>query len=146
MPFEIVAIDDDFNNVSIAQFANGTAGQGFRRNVSDAGACGNAAKARVRNGSNVLSEGQMLQRRSDLISLFHARADGTAADQHHHIALPDTLFLDSRHSIRLGCEDSRWPAHSIHTIGVYYGGIDGSALHHRSFRREIAVREADGGG
>src|SRR5450755_1186363 len=84
--FQIDAIYLDFNDIAIEHLADGATGQGFGRDVADAGTGGYAAEAGIGEHRDVLAEFQVLQRGGDLISLFHAGAHGAAADEHDDVA------------------------------------------------------------
>jgi hypothetical protein len=59
LALQAVAVDDDFDDVAVAHFADGAAGQRLGRNVADAGAGGDAAETRVGDHRHVLAEIQV---------------------------------------------------------------------------------------
>src|ERR1039458_4660101 len=64
--FETRAIDDDFDLVTFAHFAEGAAGQGFGSDVADAGAGGDAAETGVGEHRDFLAESEIAERGGDL--------------------------------------------------------------------------------
>ena len=78
-PFERAAIDDDLDEVAVAQLADRAAGQRFGRDVADARAGRHAAEPRVGDDRDVLAERQVPQRAGELIGLLHAGAHRPAA-------------------------------------------------------------------
>src|SRR3954453_9040844 len=77
--FEFVAIDDDLDDVAVMQFSNGAAGQGFRGNMANTRPRRNTTESSVRDNSHMFAERQMLERRSNLIGLFHTGAERPTA-------------------------------------------------------------------
>src|SRR6185312_9703738 len=69
--FQRFTVDDDFNHVSVADFANWTARQRFRRNMPDAGSGRNTTEPCVRDQRYLFTEGQIPQGAGDLVGLFH---------------------------------------------------------------------------
>ena len=114
---ELHAIDDDLDQIAIAELADRAAGQRFGRDVSDARARRHAAEPRVGEDGDVLAERQISKRRGELIRLFHPRAHRSAADQHQDVTRLDPAFLDRRHRRWLGGEDLRRAGESVHAIG-----------------------------
>ena len=55
-------VDDDLDDVAVAQLADRTAGQRLGRDVADAGTGGHAAEAGVGEHRHVFAERQILQR------------------------------------------------------------------------------------
>ena len=142
---ERFAIDDDLDLVALKHFANGPGGERFRRDVSDAGARGDAAEARVGEQGNVLAVRQLLERGGDLINLLHAGAGRTPADQYKHVAARHIAALDGLDGRLFRDEDFGRAEMTIDLVLVNKRGIDGCALDDRALGREVAHREADGG-
>jgi len=140
------AIDDDLDLVAFEHFADGPGGQGFRGDVSDACAGGDAAEARVGEQGNVLAVRKLLERGGDLIDLLHAGAGRAAADEHKHVATRHIAALDGLDGPLFRDEDFGRAEMTIDLVLVNKRGIDGGALDDRSLWREVAHREADGGG
>ena len=82
------------------------AGQRFGRDMSDAGAGGDAAEAGVGEQGHVLAGGKPLEGGGDLIDLLHARAGGAAAYQHHDVVLADLAVLDGVDGRLFGDKDA----------------------------------------
>ena len=83
---EVVAVDDDFDEVSFSDAADGTASEGFGSDVSDAGAGGDAGEAGVGDECDVLAVGEVFERGGYLVDLFHAGAKGATAGEDHDVA------------------------------------------------------------
>ncbi len=125
---ERFAIDDDLNLVAFKHFADGAGGEGFRRDVSDACASGDAAEARIGEQGNVLAVRKLLQGSRDLVNLLHPCAGRTAADEHEDIAARHIAALDGFDG-RLFCnKDFGRTEMTVDSIFVNERGIDGGAL------------------
>src|SRR5262249_32511852 len=61
--FQLIAIDYDFDRISIAQLADRSSGQSLRRNVTDARARRQSAESRVCEDGHMLAESKMPERR-----------------------------------------------------------------------------------
>src|SRR6185312_16643913 len=101
-----VAVDDDLDEIAVVDAADGTVGQGFGRDVADAGSGGDAAEAGVGEYGDVLAVGERLERGGDLIDLLHACTGGAAADEDHDVALADDAGLDGVDGGGFGDEDA----------------------------------------
>src|SRR5579859_5004852 len=88
-PGQLLAINDDFDLITVKQLADGSASQGFGRDMADAGSGGDTAESRVGEEGYVFARGQPLEGGGDLIDLFHTGARGAGADQHHDVVLLD---------------------------------------------------------
>jgi hypothetical protein len=78
-----------------------------------------------------------------LISLLHAGAERTAADEHQHVAGSNSSRLDGGDRRRLGHEDLGRTGEAIDAIRADDRRIDRGCLDHRPFRREVADRGAE---
>jgi len=74
-------IDDDFDPVSLPNFANGSACESFGRDMSDACPGGDAAETRIGENCHMLAVRKLLERRGNLIDLLHTRAGRPTADE-----------------------------------------------------------------
>ena len=99
--------------VAVAQPANWPACQRLWPDVPDACPGRDARKARIGQQGHLLAPGDILERRGELVGLFHARAQRPAADVHQHIARLDGrlgLSFDGLDGSMLGGEHPRRPA------------------------------------
>ncbi len=69
---ELVTVDDDADAVTVSEASNGSAGEGFRADVADAGSGGDAAETGVGEDGDVFAVRQLTQRGGDLVDLLHA--------------------------------------------------------------------------
>ena len=58
---QILAVDEDLDLVTVLQLADGTSGESFGRDVTDAGSGGDAAETRVSEDGDVFAERKSLQ-------------------------------------------------------------------------------------
>src|SRR5271157_2747043 len=143
--FETGAVDDDLDLVAFAHFADGAAGQGFRSDVADAGATGDATKTRVGEDGDFLSEVEVAKRGGDFEDLLHTGTHGAAAHQNNDVAGVDVAVLDSGDGGLLGDEDARGAGLAVDAVGRNNGGIDGRALDDGAAWGEVAGGKGDGG-
>ena len=85
----------------------------------------------------------MLQRGGELVGLFHASAGRSTADHHHDIALLNLFPLDGLDRLRLRDKHSHPASVAVNAIFTHHRRVDRRGLDHRSFRRDVARREAD---
>src|SRR5208337_145740 len=141
---ERFTIDHDFDPVAFPNLADRSASKRLGRYMPDAGSGGDATEARIGQYGNVLAVGKLLERRSDLIDLLHARACGSAANKDNHIAVRDLTALDGLDRRCLRDENSGWTKMPVDIVLVDERRIDRGTLDDRALRREIAHRKADG--
>ena len=84
-------IDFDADAVAVAQPADGPAGERFGADVADARPRRDAREPRVGRKRDRLADVEILERRGDLVDLFHARAHRAAAGEHDHRARRDAV-------------------------------------------------------
>src|SRR5262249_52425698 len=88
-PLEPDAIDDDPDDVAVAEPADRPAREGLGADMTDARAGRNTREPRVGQHRDMLAEGEVTQRGGDLEDFLHAGAHGPAADQDQDVAGPD---------------------------------------------------------
>ena len=122
------AVDDDFDLVAFPNFADGAAGEGFGRDVADAGSGGDAAETRIGEYGDVLAMRELLERGGDLVDLLHARAERAAADEDDDVALRDCAALDGVDGGGLRDEDAGRAGVTVDVAIADERRIDGGAL------------------
>ena len=85
----------------------------------------------------------MFERRGELVGLFHAGTGRPAADHHHDIALFNLFLLDGLNGLCFRDKHPRPARMTVNAIGTHHRRVNGRGLDHRSFRRDVARREAD---
>src|SRR5580704_14350862 len=91
---EIDAVDYDLDLIAFLDLSDCASGKGFGRDVADAGSGRDAAEARVGEDGDVSAERKRLERRGDLVDLFHAGSGGPAADEDDDVSGGDAALLD----------------------------------------------------
>ncbi|MDB5348631.1 MAG: hypothetical protein JWP89_7008 [Schlesneria sp.] len=146
---QVAGVDDDFDQVAVAELADGASIEGFGADVTDAGSGGDAREPGVRDQGDVLAEGEVPQGRRDLIGLFHAAAEGATTHQD-----DDVTFFDGTVGTAFHCgdgvsfrrEDSGGAELAVDAVGVDDGLVDRGALDDRAFGSDVAQGERDGAG
>src|SRR5690242_15425506 len=145
-PFERVPIDHNTNPVAITHLPDRPARKRLWPDVTDARAGGDAGETRVRHQRDMPAEGQMFECGSQLVSLLHARAEWSAANEHHHVACLDPFFLERGHRLLLVHEHTGRTFLAVNAVGVNHARIDRRALDDRAFGRKVAARKCDRAG
>ena len=146
-PSQIPAVDLDLENVAVAQLANRTAGQGFRPDMAEAGAGRDAGEARISHDRYGLSPGQILERRRQLVGLFHPGAEWSRTDQDDDVVCAHWGVgeaFDGANGVVFGHEDACRPPMAVDVVIVDHGRIDRRRFDDRALRRDVADREDDG--
>jgi len=140
-PFERLLVDDDFDEITVHQFSDGASGGCLWRDVTDTWSRGHSAESRIGDHRHVFAKWQVTERAGDLIRLFHSSAHRTTTDQHKNVPRLNLLRFDGGH--RGGFRHEHFgPANSaVHTVFANNRGIDGGALHHGTFRCQVAHRK-----
>ena len=85
----------------------------------------------------------MFERGGELVGLLHAGAGRSTADHHHDIALLNLFPLDGPDRLRLRDKHPHLAGVAVNAIFTDDRRVDRRGLDHRSFRRNVARREAD---
>src|SRR5580700_7096282 len=144
--FETVSIDVDFDDVAVAEFADGASGEGLGRNVADAGTGGHAAEAAISEEGHKAAVRERFEGGGELINLLHACAARTATDEHHHVARCDLAGLDGGDGSRFCGKNARRAPMVEDAFSADEAGVDGGAADDGATRREVAGGKADGEG
>src|SRR5205807_9413558 len=143
-PFEAVPIDDDLDQVPIQNLPDRPSRERLGPDVADARTGRHAGEAGVGQHRHLLAPRQVLQRRGDLLDLFHARAERAAADEDHDVARLDParpLALDGGDRRALPREHARRTDLAVHTVGTDDRRVDGRALDHGPLRGQVPPGE-----
>ena len=142
--FELHAIDDDPDEVAVADPAQRAAGQGLGADVTDAGTRRDAREPGIGQDGDLLAERQVSQRRGDLEDLLHPRAHRPATDQDQDVAGPDRpvpLPLDGGDRLVLASEDPRRPGLAVDSVVIDHRRVDRGALDDRALGSQVTPRE-----
>ncbi len=110
------------------------------------GASGDAREASIGDQRYRFPPGDMLERRGQLIGLFHPGAGRPAADHHHDVALFDLAAFDRLDRPGFRDKHPRPPGVTVHPVLTHDRWVDRRGLDHRSFRRDVTHREGHRGG
>ena len=147
---EVVAVNDDFDEVAFVDSADGSVGEGFGSDVSDACTGGYAGEAGVGDECNVLAVGEVFECCSDLVDLFHAGAEGAAASEDHDVASFDlerlVAGLDGSGGVAFGGEDAGIAGVAVYAVVIDDCWVDGGGLDDGAFWCEVSAGECDGAG
>src|SRR5262249_44178398 len=136
----------DLDAIAVTHLANRTTCQCLRPDVADTGAGRNTREAGVGQDRDLLAEAQMLERRGDLVNLFHTRPHRTTADQNQDVPRlqsPLPVALDRPDGRAFAREDAGRTYLAKHAISIHNARIDSCALDYRPFRSQVAARKRD---
>ena len=130
--------------------ADGSAGEGFGSDVSDACTGGYAGESGVGDECDVLAVGEVFECCSDLVDLFHAGAEGAAASEDHDVASFDlerlVAGLDGSGGVAFGGEDAGVAGVAVDAVVIDDCWVDCGGLDDGAFWRKVAGGECDGAG
>src|SRR5690606_9664193 len=133
-------------HVAVMNLAERSSGEGFRRDVADAGACRNAAETGIGQHRNLLAEREMLEGGGDLVNLFHPAAHRASTAEYEYVTWLQLLGPSALYGLNgLGFrrKDLRRSTLAIDAVRIHHARVDRRRFDDATTRRKIAHGEAN---